>query len=308
MPNTRWWAFEDGRTNYSFVKPGTQEVAKLLFMEFGLVYANDWFLIPFDLPVGSVATVKGMSVLNVFGENFWIEAAGRGADHDWDRWNMFTINTAGKSEVPSDQSLLLLPTVPKIQESKPVEKVVFIRDEMADMVWGIETTIPLPSGESISGNSAATQLHGFLQGLVDKSINPIPVNNAGNTTEGPKIRYEIMNQVPENWIPFIPTHLDNSVSEIQIQRAAMPRILEGATGSPLKVRPRTALLQDGLETKQPFFIREEEISRAGAQVYQSYQRTRWKNGRVFVWFGARKTAGRGEGSSGLAFDRILENK
>jgi hypothetical protein len=29
------------------------------------------------------------------------------------------------------------------------------------------------------------------------------------------------------------------------------------------------------------------------------------NGKVFVWFGVRKTTGRGEGSSGLGFDRIL---
>jgi hypothetical protein len=27
---------------------------------------------------------------------------------------------------------------------------------------------------------------------------------------------------------------------------------------------------------------------------------------VVVWLGARKTAGRGEGSSGLAFDRIVD--
>jgi hypothetical protein len=63
-----------------------------------------------------------------------------------------------------------------------------------------------------------------------------------------------------------------------------------------------------LADKQPFFIYEEEIPRAGANVYHSYQRTRWKNGRVIVWFAARKTTGRGQGSSGLAFDRILPTK
>lgn len=114
MPNTRWWTFEDGRVNYSYIHPGTQELSKLLFMEFGLIYANDWFLVPFNLPVGSLAKVKGMSVSNVFGENIWIEASGRGSDEDWDRWNMFSINIQGKDDVPSDTSILLLPTVPKI--------------------------------------------------------------------------------------------------------------------------------------------------------------------------------------------------
>lgn len=35
------------------------------------------------------------------------------------------------------------------------------------------------------------------------------------------------------------------------------------------------------------------------------QRTRWPDGRVIVWLGARKQTGRGEGSSGLAFDRLV---
>jgi hypothetical protein len=35
---------------------------------------------------------------------------------------------------------------------------------------------------------------------------------------------------------------------------------------------------------------------------QAYQRTRWRDGRPWVWLGVRKQAGRGEGSSGLAFD------
>lgn len=306
MPNTRWWAFEDGRVNYSYINPGTQELSKLLFMEFGLVYANDWFLIPFDLPVGSLAKVTGLSVSNVFGENFWLQAAGRGGDEDWERWNMFSINVEGEDEVPSDTSILLLPTVPKIQESQPVEAVTFIRDEMANRVWGIETKVSMPHGESASGSAAAAQYRDYLQRLSNDSLTVEPAHPEGAEALA-KIRYEIMNQIPENWIPFIPVHLDKANREVQLQRAAMPRFLDKA-GTVEKVRPRTVLLQDGLTEKKPFYIHEEEIPRAGAQVFHSYQRTRWKNGRVVVWFGTRKTTGRGEGSSGLGFDRILANK
>ena len=53
---------------------------------------------------------------------------------------------------------------------------------------------------------------------------------------------------------------------------------------------------------------EEEVPRSGIRVEQSFQRTRWNDGKVFVWFGARKTTGRGEGSSGLGFDRIVPRK
>jgi hypothetical protein len=48
------------------------------------------------------------------------------------------------------------------------------------------------------------------------------------------------------------------------------------------------------------------VPRAGVRVMQAYQRTRWTDGRVFVWLGARKGVGRGEGSSGLTFDRLVE--
>jgi hypothetical protein len=194
--------------------------------------------------------------------------------------------------------------VPKIQEGKPTEKIVFIRDEMSNMVWGIETIVPLPHGDSVSGNGAAAQYRSYLQKLLDAANSGAvsPVDDVPSA----KIRYEIMNDVPENWIPFIPVHLENDNREVQLQRAAMPRFLKGDLNPfPDKVRPRTSLLVEGLEQKLPFYIYEEEIPRDGAVIYQSFQRTRWKNGEVFVWFGSRKTTGRGEGSSGLAFDRIL---
>jgi hypothetical protein len=43
-------------------------------------------------------------------------------------------------------------------------------------------------------------------------------------------------------------------------------------------------------------------------VSQSFQRTRWYDGRVFTWLGVRKETGRGESSSGLRFDQILPKR
>jgi hypothetical protein len=306
MPNTRWWAFEDSKTNFSYVKPDTTDLAKLLLIEFGLIYANDWYLIPYKLPVATLTKIKGLSLTNSFGENFWIEAAGKGGDNDWTRWNMFSMKTDSLTPVPADTDLLLLPTVAKIQESKPFEEVMFIRDEMANMVWAIETIIPLPSGGSKSGFEAAAEYHGMLQKLSTDAFGEGVVDPpVADGDEVAKIRYEVMNTIPENWIPFVPGHVKNSNREVQLQRGAMPRILEGNQDKPVKVRPRTALLQTGLAEKQGYFIHEEEVPRSGILVEQSFQRTRWNDGKVFVWFGVRKTTGRGEGSSGLGFDRIL---
>ena len=303
MPNTRWWTFEDGKTNFGDIRLGTDEIAKLLLIEFGLVYANDWFLMPYTLETGSIATVKGLAVTNVFGERFWVEPSNKGDDEDFQRWSMFTLSIAGRQRQPADLSLLVLPTVPKIQEGKPLEEMALIRDEMANMVWGVETTVPLPDGSSKRGSEATGEYLKFYRKLYEKNAVPEPERLENDA----KIRYEVMNSVPEHWIPFQPVHKPGDNREIQLQRSSMLRILPGAPMPYQKVKPRTALLREGLEYQPmtPYFIFEEEVPRSGVHVSQSYQRTRWLDGKVFTWLGVRKKAGRGEGSSGLAFDRIL---
>jgi hypothetical protein len=299
MPNTRWWAFEERKTNYGDIDASTTDLAKLMFLEFALIYANDWFVIPFTLASGSLANVRGLAVTNTFGERFWIEAAGSGAEDNWQRWSMFTVDQAGAPGTPADLTLLLLPTVAKLDSSPPTEDVWLIRDEVADMVWGVETSVPLASGETAPGVEAGGLLRAFLAAqLPHPPPPPAPVA---------PIRYEVMSTVPENWIPFIPVHVEGSSRTIQLQRAALPRILEGDPNPPVKVQPRTVLLRQGLDNHpaQTYFLAEEEVPRAGTRVLQSYQRTRWTDGRVVTWLRVRRQTGRGEGSSGLRFDFLV---
>lgn len=95
--------------------------------------------------------------------------------------------------------------------------------------------------------------------------------------------------------------------QVQLQRGAMPRILAGDQDPPAKVQPRTVLLRQGLDAApaQPYFVHEEEVSRAGTRVLQAYQRTRWTDGQVCTWLRVARQTGRGEGSSGLAFDQAI---
>lgn len=307
MPNTRWWAFEDNRTNFGDIRPDTTDLAKLLLVEFGLVYANDWFLIPFAVPAGTIADIRGLAVTNVFGERTWIEAAGRGDDDDWQRWAMFLLSTKGKGHEAADTSLVILPAAQKVIDGRPLEEVMLTRDEMANMVWGIERMIPLPSGEPKPGVEAAYETLAYFVRDFERRHGHPPHEPPG--AEGAKIRYKVMSTVPENWIPMIPVHVEHDTREVQLQRAAMLRILEGDTVDHSPVRPRTSLLRvglDGPDAPKKYVIHEEEVPRAGIRVTQAFQRTRWRDGRAWVWLGVRKQTGRGEGSSGLAFDRIID--
>ena len=245
MPNARWWAFEDGRTNFGDVDAATTDVAKLLFLEFGLVYSNDWFLIPAELPAACVAGVRGLAVTNVFGERTWVEPAGAGPDDAWQRWSMFTVNVKGEAGEAADTSLLLLPTVPKIQESDPLEEVMMIRDEMANMVWGIEWIVPLPSGDSKRGSEAGRETYAYLARLLGSEPAPPAGGRVAN------VRYLVMTSVPEDWIPFVPVHVPGDVRQIQLQRAGLPRIIEGGPPAIDKVAPRTVLLREGLDVPPP---------------------------------------------------------
>lgn len=302
MPDTRWWKFEDGKTNLGDIKPSTTDLAKLLLMQFGLVYANDWFLIPFTLPIGSLATIKGMSVTNTFGERFWIEASGSGNDNNWQRWNMFNLKTKGSNLSNANTGILLAPSSIKVQESNPLEEVCLIRDEMANMVWGLETIVSLPNGFGQKGNESGLQVRQFHKNLINNGL------NVGTDPFKAKISYLAMTSVPENWIPFIPVHKANDNREIQLQRSSMLRIIEGDPAKPIKVKPKTGILRHGLDETPPnaFYLHEEEVPRAGVRVSQAFQRTRWTNGEVFTWLGMQKYTGRGEGNSGLAFDQIVD--
>ncbi|MGZ6143428.1 MAG: hypothetical protein ACXWLM_08815, partial [Myxococcales bacterium] len=250
MPNTRWWAFEERKTNYGDIDATTTDLAKLLFLEFALVYGNDWFVIPYTLPAGTLSDVRGLAVTNTFGERLWVEPAGGGAEEDWQRWSMFTIDVRGTPGAAADTSLVLLPTAAKILESAPTEDVMMIRDEVANMVWGVECALPIATGESQRGIEAARQTRALLEAQLAARLGgppPVPPPHHAPVPAAAPIRYQVMNTVPENWIPFIPVHVPGDNRTIQLQRAALPRILDGDPDPPAKVQPRTVLLREGLD-------------------------------------------------------------
>ena len=300
MPDPRWWALEDRKTDFGSVKPSTTDVAQLLLMEFALVYANDWFLIPFRFPGGTLARIDGMAVTNNFGERFWIIAAGTRTEDNWHRWAMFQISAKSAGSDAADTSLFIPPTVAQVLEGDPLEQIELARDEVANMVWAIEQSIPSVTGLGRAGKDEARETLQYHQALVAGAGGTPPPFQAG-------IAYLAMTSVPEHFIPFVPVHVPGSVREVQLQRSRMLRIIDGDSLPPEKIAPRTTLMRQGLDLtpKQPYFLHEEEVPRSGIQVSESFRRTRWLKGEAYVWLAVEKQTGRGERSSGLAFDTIV---
>jgi hypothetical protein len=280
-PNPRFWEIEERKINFGALNAQTTDHLLLVFAEMGLIYGNDWFVVPYRLAVNSLCEVLGLVVTDVFGDRTIIRPADEGAE-DWRRWSLFDIRPAENSGA-LDRQLYLPAAVGTMLESEPLERVQFVRDEMANMVWAVEEIIPGAAGNGINGHDAADK----------NGVTPEPIEDSPAA-----IRYVLGTTVPENWIPFIPVQRPGSVQAITIQRAAMPKL-----GSP----PREVVNAKGIllnEPALPWFVNEEEIPYAGTIVTRSYQRARWYDGRTCLWVGRRAETGRGIGSSGLRFDQI----
>ena len=307
MPQARWWAFEDSVVNFANVNTQTTDLVTMLMTNFALLSSNDWFAIPYKLPVGCMAQITGMVVTDVFGERLFVNPAGRGLDDSWQQWRMFNLNTRGKrgelrSGDPASTALFIPPVVSKPLESKPVEKITFMKDEMANLVWGIESILETETGAARNGYELASEVQKLLERLYGLD-DPAP-KDPDTLAE---LRYLLQTSTPANWIPFIPVQTGLSRRQIQFQRARLLRILEGAdfTGTALEtLRPSSEVLTVGIAEGKPYTIFEEEMSRSGKIVQTTYQRCRDEVGRVSVWKGRQVITGRGEGSSGLAFDTV----
>lgn len=291
MPEARFWAFEDGATNLSAVDVDRNNIGKLALIEFGLIYSNDWSVVPVDVPVGCFTDVKNLTVVDSFGKTTVIPPVSDNNTGDME-WKFFALNkiNAGSNE-PQDNSLLVPQTMVKAQQSRPIEEIRFMRDEMANMVWGIESIVPAPLGNGRPGSELNT----------DK-----PARETGD-----KLWYVERTDVPVQWIPFVP--MKNSESRLVLRRGK----LIDETGK--TVRPNTSLLRLGLDKNDvlgrgangkaiTYDIEENEVPRDGIVVTKTYQRTRWTNGEVYVWLGMQKSVGKREGMSGLAFDQLVLGK
>ncbi|MCE3555571.1 hypothetical protein LWC33_29520 [Pseudonocardia sp. RS11V-5] len=293
MPLSRWWAIEDGQTNFADVQPDSADLARLIFLEFALVYSNNWFQLPCDVPAGVLVRMRGLAVTDVFGQRLWITPAGAGADEDWQRWSMFTLGTRDAAPI-ADTRLFVPTTAPSIATGPGLEEVSLIRDENANLVWGVERTVRVPTGESRRGSEVSAEVVAQRQRLFPPQQPTDPTAAAA---------YAVMSTIPENWIPFIPVHVPGDTRSVQLQRATLPSVVDGQP-----VHPRTSLLREGLDNGARYFINEEEVTQTGTTLRVAYNRARCRQGSVAVWLSAARGIGRCSGSSGLRFDFLADTQ
>ncbi len=281
MPTARFWEFEDAQIDFGSVDAGPTDLARMLLVEFALTYGNDWFVMPIELDVGSLYQTRSLVITDTFGVRTLIKPSSElPAPHS--TWRMFQHShlRAGGSSGQAANLFLVTPALLSGLESRPIEEVLFLRDEMANMAWGVERIIESATEEPLNRFQQERQ-----------ALSPPPEQRTDN-----KLVYRLATDVPSNWIPLLPV---KTSAGLRLQRG---KVLK-TDGSAALVGAEGRILNPDQKSLKIF---EEEIPREGVRVTRHYQITRWHDGSTHLWIGRRKKVGTGEGSSGLQFD-ILED-
>jgi hypothetical protein len=335
MPADRYWEFEDGQVNFGAIGAAKSDLARLAVLEYALVFGNDWYLLPVTLPVNALYKVAEFAVRDNFGIEVPIPPA---RNLDGTQWTMFEMSVKAGPLAPRprlDDCLFLCPALHALQ-GPPLEHVLIMRDEMANIAWAIEKKVQGSSGEPLDRAFESTRLSTTQTLRVPLGAQPAP---------GAPLHYTLQTPVAAHWIPFLPvkregaTPLNWSIQlqrgvvvqhyQVEAQRLAEERnaqyaaVIERLRNTPfVEAKPEQAGLQgfmfhprgeilrltpsDPASLFSTDFLRleDEEVPRDGVQLERCFNYARDAGGRALLWIGRGKSVGRGEGASGLRFDRV----
>lgn len=289
MPNKRWWHFEDSRRDFGELRASRLELGKIIVLDFMLVHGNDWYVVPFAQDVGSLCRIDNVLVHDVFNETTLVNRADADPETPW---SLFA-TAVGDGPERADYFILSPSAVGASLQSDPIEEVRFIRDEMANLAWGIERSTENGVGLRWPGHERADQL----------GSEPLEYHPAAD--DAPPLKYLLQTRVPEHWIPLVPVRREPGKRAIALQRAAALRPGEG--DQPERILPLGRILNPSDPAHDPkYWIEEEEIPREGTEVWRRIERSRWLDGSTHFWIARARRPGAGEGRSGLRFDQALQ--
>jgi hypothetical protein len=290
MPNPRWWEFEDRQVSFPDVDASNLDLARIFVLDFALVYGNDWFTVPLTLPVGSVAQIDELRIFDTFNlevPDGWGPEGEPGfvvppADAIDNAWRMYRISQ--RDSVAIGDYFFLPPSMARSLESEPIEAVSLIRDEIANLAWGIESTVPGAAGYPADRED-------LWRRTLDS---PFPASDDGEGV----FDYTLSSDVPDFWYPLVPQDAGGVSSPVvELVRGS---VLEGP--GQVQSSPVGEFLNNMSSDRTP--IPEEEVPRAGVELSRTFQMARWHDGSTVLWQGRRRSTGRGEGASHLRFDDL----
>jgi hypothetical protein len=277
MPRPRFWEMEDGDVNLDAI--ATDDPAHALLRVFAHAYANDWFLVPLEVPSG-VSLITGLVVTDTFGIQTTIAATAAldGPASPWALWEL-SIDPTGAGQDAAAGLRLHLPSSPPPLEGPVIEDVLVARDEMANLAWVIELTTRDRDGAAVDRYRRWLALRPASDPSFDPAIRDHPAD------------YRLGTALPDYWYPLVAT--DGPAGEPLLQLGGLP---DGATDV-LDTGVQGHVVPHSSGTS----LADEEASRTGTRLTRLNRLMRTASGPL-IWRARTCRPGTGEASSGLQFD------
>jgi hypothetical protein len=268
MPTARWWEMDDAAVDLGNVDASDADLARLLVLEYALTYGNDMFVIPLRLTTNTLTTVESLFMLDTFGVRSEIPPAIESGPPSWAAWRMFTLTERFSNAERTRPLLLMLGGLASPIVGDPVDEGQLVRDEMANCTWLIES---LYEGDD-----------GFPARRGDVAISdiepPLPA-----PPDAP-VQWTLSVTPPAHWIPY------SSVAD--------------ASGIINLIRGSEHLVRGQLAQAVPEALPDRLVAREGIRITRRFTHARDPDGIPYVWGRWGRSVGRGETSSGLAFDTL----
>ena len=200
LPADRFWEMEDAQIDLGSTDVSTLDTGRLLLIAFAEVYGNDWFLLPLEVPAGSLTVLEQVRVTDTFGQEHVIERAGR----DNPAWNMFTLHG-------SDDGLLVMPSERGVTGGV-LESIALARDELANLAWAIEVEYSDERGRRVDRRDRWLEI----------APEPEP--------PGELPRYAVQTIVPDYWLPLVPHMVSAGSIRFALVELEQPGIGSGPRG------------------------------------------------------------------------------
>lgn len=293
MPNTRWWQLEDEQVEFGEIARPNLNFLSMILIEFSLVYANDWYLIPIKQKVNSLRWIKDLLVTDSFGNVKQIEPI---IDDTLDQhlWSMFTLSKTNNSASAGAQLLFLHNTVVHSKEGEPFEEVTFARDEMANLVWAIEHKY-MADGQVVNRDD------------LEKAKEPPEL------TVSPPV-YRLKSYVPLNWIPYVSRRVSRYGGNIILRRGRTDE--KASVANPQfkgEILKKSITINEEEVPAVPVKIsRHWELVTFGSEQWilgknnNGWELVREETRQVKTWVGRDKKPSKKQAESGLKYDYVVE--
>lgn len=299
QPVSRFWEFEDGEVHFGGIAAGPADISRMIVADFAAIGGDDTFVVPVEVPVGSITRVTSLTVVDTFGESIAANAIPDGDDplplhcHRVRAAQRLDRTTAATGTLPFDLFALdgdaepsgikgpwvpVLPVTANTMNGRALERISLRRDEDANLAWAVE--------EMIEG--------AFGKALRRRQMWELPDPPAsGDDATWP---YRLQSQVPPWWIPLIPERLSGG-AEMRLRRA---RLGAWDTMDPSRTGPKSRLM----DPTRAVTIDEAAVPVSGARMERHWQLARGYDGRVILWQSWKRSFGATDRASGLVYDAI----